>query len=117
MREIREYVGIVRAILAGEDPPRGERFQSNFRFGGFKPRPDIPIYVAALSPGMLRLAGEIADGAMLWLCSPDYIRDVVVPLVAEGRARRGKPLEGFDIVAAVPSAVTSEPDDARARLR
>ena len=40
-------------------------------------------------PKMLRLAGEIADGVMLWLCNPDYIRDVVVPEVASGpRARR-----------------------------
>ena len=51
--------------------------------------PDLPIYVGGLSPNMLRLAGEIGDGVMLWLCNPDYIRDVVVPEVAEGaRARR-----------------------------
>jgi alkanesulfonate monooxygenase SsuD/methylene tetrahydromethanopterin reductase-like flavin-dependent oxidoreductase (luciferase family) len=117
LREMREYVEIVRAILRGEDPPQGERFRSQFRFGGFTPRPDIPIYVAGLSPGMLRLAGEIADGVMLWLCNPDYIRDVVVPAVAEGRERAGKPLTGFDIEAAVPAAVTAEPDEARGRLR
>ena len=45
---------------------------------------------------------------MLWLCNPDYIRDVVVPEVAAGRERAGKSLEGFDIVAAVPSAVTDD---------
>lgn len=117
VREMREYVAIVRAALAGEDPPQGERFRSNFHFGGFTPRPEIPIYVAALSPAMLRLAGEIADGTMLWLCNPDYVRDVVLPCIAEGRERAGKPLDGFDVVAAVPSAVTSEPDEARARLR
>ena len=77
---------------------------------GFEPRPDIPIYLAGLVPGHAALAGEIADGVVLWLCNPEYIRDVVVPTVAEGRAKAGKPLEGFDIVAAVPSAVTSEPD-------
>ena len=51
---------------------------------------------------MLRLAGEIGDGVMLWLCNPDYIRDVVIPAVSEGRERAGKSLDGFDIVAAVP---------------
>jgi alkanesulfonate monooxygenase SsuD/methylene tetrahydromethanopterin reductase-like flavin-dependent oxidoreductase (luciferase family) len=117
LREMREYVGIVRAILRGEDPPQGEKFQCAFHFMGFEPRPDIPIYLAGLSPGMLRLAGEIADGVVLWLCNPDYIREVVVPTVAEGRAKAGKPAEGFDIVAAVPSAVTGEPDQARAQLR
>jgi len=117
LREMREYVGTVRAILRGEDPPSGDKFQSSFRFMGFEPRSDIPIYLAGLSPGMLRLAGEIADGVVLWLCNPEYIRQVVVPTVAEGRAKGGKDPAGFDIVAAVPSAVTSDPDSARAQLR
>jgi alkanesulfonate monooxygenase SsuD/methylene tetrahydromethanopterin reductase-like flavin-dependent oxidoreductase (luciferase family) len=117
LREMREYVGVVRSILRGEDPPQGERFGSTFRFMGYQPRPDIPIYLAGLAPGMLRLAGEIADGVILWLCAPEYIHDVVVPTVAEGRAKAGKPPEGFDIVAAVQSAVTSEPDQAKAQLR
>jgi F420-dependent oxidoreductase-like protein len=117
VREMREYVGIVRAILQGEEPPQGERFRSAFRFMGVEPRADLPIYIAGLSPGMLRLAGEVADGVILWLCNPDYVRDVVVPEVTRGRERAGKQLEGFEVVAAVPSAVTNEPDDARAKLR
>ena len=117
LREMREYAGIVRAILRNEDPPQGEKFRSHFHFLGFEPRPDIPIYLAGLSPGMLRLAGEIADGVVLWLCIPEYIRDVVVPTVAEGRAKAGKPAEGFDIVAAVPSAVTGDTEQAKAQLR
>ena len=62
---------------------------------GFEPRADLPIYVAALSPNMLRLAGEIADGVMLWLCNPEYIRDVVVPEVRAGRERAGKSARGL----------------------
>jgi alkanesulfonate monooxygenase SsuD/methylene tetrahydromethanopterin reductase-like flavin-dependent oxidoreductase (luciferase family) len=117
LRETREYVGIVRAIMRGEDPPRGEKFRSEFHFMGLEPRPETPIYLAGLSPGMLRLAGEIAEGVVLWLCNPDYVRDVVVPAVSEGREKAGQPLDGFDIVAAVPSAITSEPEEARNRLR
>jgi alkanesulfonate monooxygenase SsuD/methylene tetrahydromethanopterin reductase-like flavin-dependent oxidoreductase (luciferase family) len=66
---------------------------------------------------MLRLAGEIGDGVILWLCNPDYIEQVVVPEVTKGRERAGKSLDGFDIVAAVPSAVTDEPEQARDKLR
>jgi alkanesulfonate monooxygenase SsuD/methylene tetrahydromethanopterin reductase-like flavin-dependent oxidoreductase (luciferase family) len=118
VREMREYVGIVRAILQNEDPPQGEKFKSAFHFMGFEPpRPDLPIYLAGLSPGMLKLAGEVADGVILWLCNPNYVRDYVVPAVTEGRERAGKTLDGFDIVAAVPSAVTGEPDEARDKLR
>ena len=116
--EMREYVGAVRAMFRGEDPNAdAERFPTRFRFMGYEPRPDLPVYVAALSPAMLRLAGAIGDGVMLWLCNPDYIRDVVVPEVTKGRERAGKSLEGFDIVAAVPAAVTEDADSARASLR
>lgn len=121
--EMREYVTIVRAILRGEAPPTASpdapavKWRTSFQLSGLDPRPDLPIYVAGLSPGMLRLAGEIADGVILWLCTPPYIRDVVLPAVREGRARAGKELEGFDIVPAVPSGVVADPAEAHASLR
>lgn len=115
--EMREYAGIVRAILLGEDPPQGEKWRTGFRLVGLDPRPKLPIYLAALSPAMLRLAGEIADGVMLWLCSPQYIQDVVIPEVTAGRERAGLPLEGFDIVPAVPTALTDNRDVAYAAMR
>jgi len=118
VREMREYATTVRAILSGEAPPAdNERFKTNFQFMGYGARAGFPIYIAALSPAMLRLAGEIADGVILWLCNPDYVRDVVVPEVTKGRERAGKSIDGFDVVAAVPSAVTDEPETARDKLR
>jgi F420-dependent oxidoreductase-like protein len=117
VREMREYVAIVRAILRGEDPPPGEKWRSAFRLVGLDPRPRLPIYVAALSPAMLRLAGEVADGVLLWLCCPDYIRDVVVPEVTKGRERAGHTLKGFDIVPAVPAAVVDDPASAYTTMR
>jgi len=115
--EMREYVAIVRAILRGEQPPEGTKWRTSFQLAGLDPRPELPIYVAGLSPGMLRLAGEIADGVILWLCTPPYIRDVVIPAVREGRERAGKPLEGFDVVPAVPAAAVDDPAQAHASLR
>lgn len=115
--EMREYVSTVRAILRGEAPPPGEKWQTGFQLGGIEPRPEVPIYIGALSPGMLRLAGEIADGATLWLCNPNYIRDVVVPEVTTGRERAGKTLDGFDIVAAVPAGLTEDPASAYDAMR
>ena len=123
--EMREYVGIVRAILRGEAPPTASadadadavKWRTSFQLSGLDPRPDVPIYVAALSPGMLRLAGEIADGVILWLCTPPYIRDVVIPAVREGRERAGKSLEGFDVVPAVPAAAVEDPAQAHASMR
>ena len=118
--EMREYVGAMRAMFEGTDPSRGggeRRWPTSFRFIGYDVRPGLPIYVAALSPNMLRLAGEIGDGVLLWLCDPPYVRDVVIPEVTKGRERAGKPLEGFDIVPAVPAAVTADRGATLERMR
>jgi F420-dependent oxidoreductase-like protein len=115
--QMREYALAVRAILRGEDPPEGEFFSTRFRFMGIEPRPELPIKIAALSPRMLRLAAEIADGVMLWLCGPTYIRDVIVPELQAAREAAGKNMDGFDVVAAVPVALTDDPEAARAAMR
>jgi alkanesulfonate monooxygenase SsuD/methylene tetrahydromethanopterin reductase-like flavin-dependent oxidoreductase (luciferase family) len=108
--QMREYAGIVRAILRGDEPPEGEFFKTRFEFMGYPPRPELPLYIAALSPNMLRLAGETGDGVMLWLSSPEYISEVVIPEVTIGRELAGKTLDGFDVVAAVPAALTDDRD-------
>jgi alkanesulfonate monooxygenase SsuD/methylene tetrahydromethanopterin reductase-like flavin-dependent oxidoreductase (luciferase family) len=117
--EMREYASAIRAMFRGEDPPavEGGKWPTKFRFMGYDVRPEIPIYIAALSPNMLQLAGEIGDGVLLWLCDPPYVRDVVIPEVTKGRERAGKTLEGFDIVPAVPAAVTGDRLATLARMR
>jgi alkanesulfonate monooxygenase SsuD/methylene tetrahydromethanopterin reductase-like flavin-dependent oxidoreductase (luciferase family) len=117
VREMRDYAGIVRAIVRGEDPPASEKWPTGFHLLGVDPRPQLPIYIAALSPAMLRLAGEVADGVLLWLCCPSYIRDVVIPEVSAGRERAGRTLDGFDVVAAIPSAVVADRAEAHAAMR
>jgi alkanesulfonate monooxygenase SsuD/methylene tetrahydromethanopterin reductase-like flavin-dependent oxidoreductase (luciferase family) len=107
--EMREYVALVRALLAGTEPPTGQRWNSTFRFTGFTPRADLPILLAGLTPAMLRLAGEIADCVVLWACPADYVRDVVVPEVAKGRAAAGKSLAGFAVMPAIPVAAGADP--------
>ncbi len=115
--EMREYASIVRAILRGEDPPAGEKWHTQFHLAGIETRPRLPIYIAALSPAMLRLAGEVADGVILWLCNPRYIEEVVIPEVTEGRRRAGLELDGFDVVAAVPGAETADREAAFEAMR
>jgi probable F420-dependent oxidoreductase len=115
--EIREYVGKLRAILRGEQPAGDGKWPTSFALQPGLQAPELRIYCAGLSPAMLRAVGEIADGVVLWLCNPSYIRDVVVPEVTIGRERAGKPLDGFDIVAAVPSAIVSDKSEAYAIMR
>jgi F420-dependent oxidoreductase-like protein len=115
--QMREYLNGVRAILRGEEPPESEFFPTKFAFMGYSARPELPIYVAALSPNMIKLAGELADGVMLWLCCPSYIESTVIPALREGVEASGRSFDDFDVVAAVPVALTDDPDAARATFR
>lgn len=114
---MREYLDIVRTSMRdGACAIEGKHFSAQWAYSGPR-RADIPIMISALSPRMLDLAGEQADGVVLWMCSPAYIRDHVVPAVAAGRQKAGKSIEGFEIVAAVPVCLTSDRAGAQAVFR
>ena len=105
---MREYVAVLRGALGAGSQFEGRYYRVHWSLAVPNRPPAPPIYLAALSVKMLELAGEIADGAVLWLCPPAYVRDVAVPALERGRRRAGKPLAGFEIVAAVPLAVTED---------
>jgi alkanesulfonate monooxygenase SsuD/methylene tetrahydromethanopterin reductase-like flavin-dependent oxidoreductase (luciferase family) len=66
---------------------------------------------------MLRLAAELADGVVLWMCSPEYIRTTIRPTIDETLEKHGRDPQGFDIIAAVPSGLTENVDGARDAFR
>lgn len=103
-----EYLTIVRTSLRdGTCSFDGQFFTARWGYSAPR-RPDLPIMVSALNPRMLELAGELADGVVLYMCSPMYIRDQVVPAVTAGRARAGKSMDGFEVVAVIPVCLTSD---------
>ncbi|HEV3475046.1 MAG TPA: LLM class flavin-dependent oxidoreductase [Actinomycetota bacterium] len=115
---MREYTTIVRDILrTGRADLEGKYHTSRFGLMGFEARPDIPLLFAALAPRMLRLAGQLADGIVLWMCSPAYIRDTVRPLLKEALVEAGRDPAAFEIVAAVPVALTEDAAAARDAFR
>jgi 5,10-methylenetetrahydromethanopterin reductase len=69
---IEEYVAVVRAVLAGQASGHAGRVYRTGMVPLDSPpvRPDLPIYLGALGPRMLGLAGRIADGVILNLMSP-----------------------------------------------
>lgn len=117
LEAIREYVTVLRGALTGRVQHQGARYRVNWQSGLPRLPAPPPILLAGLSPRMLELAGEIADGVVLWLAAPAYVRDHAVPAIRRGRARAGKPLEGFEIVAAVPGALTADRPAAAALFR
>jgi F420-dependent oxidoreductase-like protein len=111
---MREYVAVLRGALGRGARFEGRHYRVHWSMALPRLPPAPPILMAALSSRMLELAGEIADGVVLWLCTPRYIRERALPALERGRRRAGKTLDGFEVVAAVPLAIT---DDAAAALR
>lgn len=114
---MREYVAVLRGALGEGSDFSGRHYRARWAMAVPRRPPAPPIYLAALSAKMLELAGEIADGVVLWLCPPRYVREVALPAIARGRRRAGHALDGFDIVAAVPLAVTEDRAAALAAFR
>lgn len=89
--ELRATVGSVRTLLEGGTVDRdGGRIRLSLASGS-----PVPIWVSALGPRAMRLAGEVADGVLLNWCTPER--------VALARARIG---EGAESVGKDPSSVT-----------
>jgi F420-dependent oxidoreductase-like protein len=108
-RAVREYLEIVTSLIReGEVSMSGSAFESRVFYGAPR-RPGLPVYIGAFGPRMLELAAEIADGVILWLCTPKYVRDVVVPSLRTGWARRPSGRAGFEVVTMVPAAVSPDP--------
>lgn len=114
---MRETITAIRALLRGEPYTRDGRFlrwtdQAYLRFAA--PRV-TPIYLGALSPGMLRLAGELADGVLPLLFPPEHYFGVQ-PLVAEGMQKRDLDLGALDFAACVWVSLAEDAVAARHEL-
>src|SRR3989440_8423073 len=97
---MREYLSIVRAgLVEGAASVDGKHFSAHWTYSAPR-RGNLPIMLSALSPHMLELAGEVADGVVLGMGGPGYIREVGMPHVTAGRQKAGKSSEGFEVGAA-----------------
>ncbi|MBO0838819.1 MAG: LLM class flavin-dependent oxidoreductase, partial [Actinobacteria bacterium] len=72
----------------------------------------VPVLLAALAPRMLRLAGEQADGTVLWMTGPATVRDYIVPSITSAAAAAGR--LSPRVVCMLPVCVTDDPQRARA---
>ena len=115
---ILESVHIIRTLLHDESISyNGEVFKLNEFKLSFKPyRSEIPIYLAAVFPKMLKKAGELADGVILTQTMPgkaSEARDMII----EGAESSGRRSEKLEIASLLSCYVTTNKDDARKRAR
>jgi alkanesulfonate monooxygenase SsuD/methylene tetrahydromethanopterin reductase-like flavin-dependent oxidoreductase (luciferase family) len=93
---VKESIDLIRGFLRGEMvqykgprfsvPPPGSRL-------GFESTKDLPIYVGATGPAMLRLAGQHADGVLFnYPCTPSFV-EYAMPFIDEGLKLSGRTIE------------------------
>src|SRR5579862_3662836 len=125
LQRTREYVAVVRMALARERVEfHGETLELPLPDGPGKAlkltispvQERIPIYLAAIGPKNTALAGEIADGWIPTLFSPEHVSELR-PLLQEGADRSGKSLDGFDIAPTVNVFVTDDLEAGRNAMR
>src|SRR5215510_11621424 len=118
--QIKELLHLIRQIWAldGEKDLdfQGQFYRLNCRgFTLTKPiRQDLPIYMAAVNPIMLRVAGEVADGLAGHPCySARYMKEVGIPQLAIGWQRAGKRREEFKITSWLITNIAKDRNQAR----
>lgn len=112
----RDYLEVLRAAFAGP----GQIDVENEHFtvhnpNDLAPVAPLPVFVAALGPVMLALAGEHADGTVLWMADERAVANHVVPRITKAAANAGRPAPR--IVAGIPVCLcaTNEIDAAKER--
>ena len=110
---MRDYLSTVKALVAGEQTDyQGDVVTLRGIKLDIDPPPQTPLYLGALGPEMLRLAGELADGACLNWCNPEQIawsRE----RIAEGAARVGRDPSPLKMVEYIRFCVDDDVDIAR----
>jgi F420-dependent oxidoreductase-like protein len=125
LQRTREYVAVVRKALARERLEfHGDTLELPLPDGPGKAlkltigpvQEHIPVYLAAIGPKNTTLAGEIADGWIPTLFSPEHVSELR-PLLQEGADRVGRSLDGFDIAPTVNVFITDDLPAARHAMR
>ncbi|MDG4663071.1 TIGR03564 family F420-dependent LLM class oxidoreductase [Mycobacterium sp. 236(2023)] len=113
VRRLNEYLDGLLPLLAGE--PADASGETVTTRGALvipgAPRPDV--YIAALGPQLLRLAGRRTQGTCTWMTGPATLRDHVSPTLRQAAADAGRPADAVRVVASLPIAVTDDVDAAR----
>lgn len=110
--KMRRMVEFLRKAFTGEAVDIGgdETFQSSL------PPQSVPIWISALGPKTMRLAGEIADGVLLNWCTPERVRQAK-SLVQEGAQAAGRDPDEVTVAAYVRACVGQEPEHAFPALK
>ena len=113
-KNTEEYLAILGAVLRDEAVDvDGEEWSAHLDAGATPLAHPVPVLVAALAPRMLRAAGALGDGAILWI-APVAAIERMAAVVRESAAEAGRPAPR--IVSGLPVVVHDDLDEARAAV-
>jgi len=113
----RDYLEVLNAALAGP----GAVDVENETFTVHNPTvlgadSPMPVLIAALGPVMLQIAGELADGTVLWMADERAIGDHIAPRITKAAENAGRPapriVAGIPVCLCAPSQVDEAKDRA-----
>jgi F420-dependent oxidoreductase-like protein len=113
---MREYLEALAPMLRGENVnAQGERVKA-VTMSALGPKDVVSpsLLIAALGPQMLKLAGTLTDGTVLWMTGRKTIAEHIAPTIREAASAAGRPAPR--VVCSLPVAVTSDEAGARERL-
>lgn len=105
IRRLSEYLDALQPLLDGDKvDATGETVtaRGSLRIPG---APTPPVYLAALGPQMLRLAGRRTAGTITWMTGPKTLAEHVVPTIRTAADQAGRTAR---VVAGLPVAVTDD---------
>jgi 5,10-methylenetetrahydromethanopterin reductase len=115
IRRLSEYLDGLLPLLAGQPADvTGELVTAR----GSVVIPGAPtpeVYIAALGPQMLRLAGRRTAGTVTWMTGPITLGEHIGPVIRSAAEEAGRPAGSVRVVAALPVSVTDDIDGARSR--
>src|SRR2546423_961010 len=101
---LREYVEVMRQVLW---EGRVEHQGTFFKVAASIPRPaQIPLLISALGEKAFHMAGEIADGAISWVCPVPYLLNTALPALRAGAQAQNRPVP--PLVAHIPVAMSTD---------
>lgn len=113
LAHLREYVTVLRAALWQGQVDFQGRF---YHVQATLPRtPRTPILISALREKAFHLAGELADGALCWVCPVPYLLERALPALRAGAAQSGRPAP--PLVAHIPVVLSQDRQAVRAVAR
>lgn len=114
---VRETISTIRLLQSGEPVPQTGRFLqwTDEAFLRFSAPRQTPIYIGAMGPKMLQLAGELGDGVLPLLFPPEHFFNVR-PLLDAGEANRAGNLPPLDFAACIWVSLANDSEAAKRPL-